>query len=257
MSQYEPRTMSDQYTAGAAIASEASADTRVAFLKKTYLHLFGAIVVFVALVAGIQSMPGVDGMVQFMSTGWNWLFVLGAFIAVSYFAERMARNAASLSTQYLGLGLYVVAMAVLSTPLIFIARMFQANLATDANPGGPPIILAAAGGTLAIFAALTGIVLLTKKDFSFLRSALYMLGFIAIGLIVCSIIFGFDLGIIFTVAMIGFASLWILYDTSNVLHHYHTGQYVSASLALFASVILLFWYILRFAMYIYESVSGD
>lgn len=250
MSEYDTKPMSDKYASEAAIASETTSDVRADFLKKTYLHLFGAIVVFVGLTAAIQSMPGVESMVGWMSTGWNWLFVLGAFMGVSYLAERMARSAVSLSTQYLGLALYVVAMAILSTPLIYIATVFQANL-----EGNPPIILAAAGGTLGIFAALTAVVLITRKDFSFLRSALYMLGFIAIGLIVCSIIFGFDLGIIFTVAMIGFASLWILYDTSNVLHHYHTNQYVSASLALFAAVILLFWYVLRFALWIYSQAN--
>ena len=45
--------------------------------------------------------------------------------------------------------------------------------------------------------------------------------------------------------MIAFACGWILYDTSNVLHHYRIGQHVAASLALFASVALMFWYVLR------------
>ena len=45
--------------------------------------------------------------------------------------------------------------------------------------------------------------------------------------------------------MIALASMYILYDTSNVLRTYRTDQYVAASLALFASVALLFWYILR------------
>ena len=49
-------------------------------------------------------------------------------------------------------------------------------------------------------------------------------------------------------AMIGFACGYILYDTSNILHHYRTDQHVAASLALFASVALLFWYVLRLLM---------
>jgi FtsH-binding integral membrane protein len=39
-----------------------------------------------------------------------------------------------------------------------------------------------------------------------------------------------------------------MYDTSNVLHHYRTDQYVAASLALFASVAMLFFYVLRLVM---------
>jgi FtsH-binding integral membrane protein len=44
--------------------------------------------------------------------------------------------------------------------------------------------------------------------------------------------------------MVAFAGAAILYDTSNILHRYRTDQHVAASLSLFASVALLFWYIL-------------
>jgi len=40
----------------------------------------------------------------------------------------------------------------------------------------------------------------------------------------------------------------ILYNTSNIIHHYNTQQYVAASLSLFASVALLFWYLLQIFM---------
>jgi FtsH-binding integral membrane protein len=56
---------------------------------------------------------------------------------------------------------------------------------------------------------------------------------------------GGGLGLWFSVAMVVLAGGFILYDTSNVLHHYRTDQHVAASLALFASVALLFWYVLR------------
>jgi FtsH-binding integral membrane protein len=48
--------------------------------------------------------------------------------------------------------------------------------------------------------------------------------------------------------MVVLASGYILYHTSNVLHHYGTEQYVAAALALFASVALLFWYVLQLFM---------
>ena len=41
---------------------------------------------------------------------------------------------------------------------------------------------------------------------------------------------------------------YILYDTSNVLHHYRIGQHVAASLALFATIVTLFWYVLQLLM---------
>jgi uncharacterized protein len=91
-------------------------------------------------------------------------------------------------------------------------------------------------------------VFITKKDFSFLGGILTIGGFIALGLIVCSAIFGFTLGLIFSVVMVAFAAAAILYDTSKIMHNYATHQYVAASLELFASVALLFWYVLQVVM---------
>ena len=67
-------------------------------------------------------------------------------------------------------------------------------------------------------------------------------------LIASSLIFGFELGTFFSVAMVGLAGASILYDTSNVLHHYPEDRYVGASLELFSSVALMFWYVLRLFM---------
>jgi FtsH-binding integral membrane protein len=140
--------------------------------------------------------------------------------------------------QYAGLMLYVVAEAIFFVPLLWMAQQY----------GGPNVIATAGVITLVIFGGLTATVFLTGADFSFLRSALMLGGFAAIGLILCGALFGFDLGVFFSVAMVVFAGGYILYDTSNVLHHYRTHQYVAASLALFASVALLFWYVLRIVM---------
>jgi FtsH-binding integral membrane protein len=48
--------------------------------------------------------------------------------------------------------------------------------------------------------------------------------------------------------MVAFASAAILYDTSKIMRHYSTQHYVAASLELFASVALLFWYVLQVMM---------
>ena len=88
----------------------------------------------------------------------------------------------------------------------------------------------------------------TRKDFSFLGSMLRWGFVIALVLIVGGVLFGFQLGTFFSVAMIGLAGGAILYDTSNVLHHFPEDQYVGASLQLFASVALMFWYVLQLVM---------
>jgi hypothetical protein len=219
-------------------AAQAAAGERADFIAKTYGHLAGAILAFVALEALLLNLPGIDSLVGLMiGTRYGWLAVLGLFMVVSWIADSWARSAISMSTQYMGLGLYVLAEAVIFVPLLYIARAMD-----------PMLIPTAGVTTLVLFGVLTAVVFATRADFSFLRSVLIFGGFAALALIVVAILFGFALGPIFTVAMIALACGYILYDTSNVLHHYRIGQHFAAALALFAAVALLFWYILRLFM---------
>ena len=110
------------------------------------------------------------------------------------------------------------------------------------------MIQSAALVTLIGFAALTGVVFVTRKDFSFLGALLKWGGVVALVLIVAGVVFGFQLGTFFSVGMVAFAGAAILYDTSNILHHYPEDRYVAAALGLFASVALMFWYVLRLFM---------
>jgi FtsH-binding integral membrane protein len=137
--------------------------------------------------------------------------------------------------QYLGLALYVVAQAVVFLPLLYLAAFFTS----------PSVIPTAGILTLAVFGGLTLGVFMTGKDFSFLGPILCIGGLLAMGFIVASILFGFNLGSVFAFIMVALMSGYILYYTSNVLYHYRTDQHVAAALALFACVATLFWYILQ------------
>jgi FtsH-binding integral membrane protein len=216
-------------------AAMAAADERSDFITKTYLHLAGAIALFTVLETVLLNLPGIDKLVGMMIGGrFSWLIVIGAFMLVSYVANNWAQSAVSPSTQYMGLGLYVVAEAVIFVPLLYIARAID-----------PTIITTAAMATLALFGVMTAVVFVTRKDFSFLRTVLVFGGFAAVGFIIIAILFQFNVGPIFTYLMIAFACGYILFDTSNIMHHYRIGQHIAAALALFASVALLFWYILQ------------
>ncbi len=221
--------------AGTGAAVDASAE-RAQFIERTYLHLAGAIAAFVGLEYVFLQTPFMQQMAIGMLQTW-WLVLL-MFVGVSWVADYWARHATSRPMQYLGLGLYVVAEAVVFMPLLLIAQYY----------GGPDVIMTAGVSTLAIFAALTGIVMVTKKDFSWMRGALAILSLGALGLIIFSMLFGFQLGILFVVFMIALSACYILYDTSNIMRHYHPQAYVAAALTLFASVALMFWYILQFVM---------
>ena len=211
------------------------------FIRLTYLHLAGAVLAFMAIEALLLSLPGVgDAVSLVLGARFGWIAVLGGFMLVSYVASNWANSATSMTTQYLGLGLYVVAEAVIFVPLLYVAANFA--------PEGMKIIGIAGAATLVTFTILTAIVFISGADFSFLRSVLWLGGLVALGVIVCSAIFQFSLGLVFIAALLLLACGYILYDTSNVLHHYRIGQHVAASLALFAAVALLFWYILQLVL---------
>ncbi len=222
------------------VAAMAAADERTGFICKTYLHLVGAIVALVGLEAILLQSPFAPALIGLMvGSQYSWLIVLGLFMGVNWLANSWALSATSLPKQYAGLGLYVVAQAVILLPPLFFATTL---------PQYSGVVTSAAVSTLSLFVGLTAVVFITRKDFSFLRSALMFGGFAAMGFIVCAVVFSFQLGPIFTYVMIAFACCYILYDTSNVLHNYRIGQHVAASLALFSSIVLLFWYVLRLLM---------
>jgi FtsH-binding integral membrane protein len=220
------------------VAADAPAIARAEFIRRTYTHLGGAILAFIALEFYMLNASWAPGLVRSMTGGSSWLIVLGAFMAVSWIADKWARSNTSKGKQYLGLGLFVVAEALIFLPLLVMAAYYSS----------PDVIPMAGIITGLLFAGLTATAFITRKDFSFMRSILVIGSFIAMGVIVCSIIFGFNLGLLFSSVMVLFAAGSILYTTSNIIHHYRTDQYVAAALSLFSGVMLLLWYVLRILM---------
>ena len=221
-------------------------ERRVAFYRKTYTHLAMAVLIFIIVEWLFFQMEPVMKFALSLTQGWTWLLLLGGFMLVTNYAEGLAIKSHDRNMQYLALLIYVIAEAFIFIPLIFIAIVM-------ADQGGANILYQAAILTLSLFTGLSAVALLTKKDFSFLRSILTIGFFIAMGLIVAGVIFGFNLGLWFSVGMVVLASGSILYQTSNMVHKYSEDQYVAASLGLFASLMLLFWYILS----ILSRLSGD
>ncbi len=219
--------------------AQARPSERAQFIQKTYLHLAGAVAAFIAVESLLFQLGIAEALTKFVAASrFSWLLILGAFALLGWLSRGLTAKADSVQTQYIGLGLYVLAEALIFAPLLYIATYFS----------DPSVLPTATILTLLLFAGLTAVAFTTRKDFKFLGSILTIGGFIALGLIICSAIFGFTLGLIFSVVMVVFASAAILYDTSNVIHHYSPHQYVAASLELFASVALLFWYVLQIVM---------
>jgi len=216
--------------------SELSTDARASFISKTYSHVAIAILLFTAIEFYLFNSGLVVPLAEWMLS-FNWLLIIGAYMLVGWAASHVAHKVESRPLQYLAMVAFVAAEAVLFAPLLLIAAL-----------KAPGIIESAVGITLLGTLGLTAVAFITRKDFSFLRGMLVWGGILALVAIVGAVLFGFELGTWFSVAMIGFAGAAVLYDTSNIIHHYPEDRYVGAALALFASIALMFWYVLRLLM---------
>lgn len=210
---------------------------KASFYKKTYLHVAFAILAFIGVETVLLNIVPEQLILAMFAQRYLWLLIIGVFWLASFLATKWSLSQ-SKSTQYLGLGFYVLLEAVIFLPLIYIAVKYA----------GGSVIFQAATLTVAMFAGISAVAFTSKRDFSFLRNIITIGGFIAIGLIVAGMIFGFNLGLWFSVGMVILASATILYQTSKLKDAYVTDQYVGASLQLFASIMLLFWYILSILM---------
>ena len=212
-------------------------ETRAEFIWKCYAHVVVAILAFAAIEVYLFS-SGVAAVIAAPMMN-NWLLVLGAFILVGMGATHLAHRLESKTSQYAAFAVFVVAEALIFAPMLMVAMI--------KDPSGS-MIESAAGVTVLGCVGLIATAMITRKDFSFLRGILVWAGMLALVGIASALIFGFQMGTWFSLAMIGLAGAAVLYDTSNIIHHYPADKYVAASMALFASIAMMFWYVLRLFM---------
>jgi len=222
--------MTNPYTIPVA---DLSADDRGSFIVRTYAHLTLAVLLFVGIEFWFFS-SGIANVIMHAVASVSWLIILGGFMVLSWMATFFASPNLSKPVQYLGLVLYVLGQAIITVPLLVLA-----------NQAAPGTIASAAQATLGGFFLLTGVVVTTRKDFSFMRTFLVWGGILSLATIACAVLFHFDLGTWFSVAMVLLAGGSILYTTSSVMRDFPENAYVAASIQLFAGVALLFWYVLR------------
>ena len=230
--------MSSHQTLTSAPAVQAPETDRAAFVGAVYQHVALAVAAFI----GIEIVLFVTGIAAgleeffFGGGGARWLLMLGAVTVVQWFAANAAADLTNPPRQYFGLFGSAFAQALIFAP--FLSFVFG-------REGGGATVAQAAIISLVGFAILTGIGLFTRKDLSFLRP-IVMWGFgLAFLAIIGGVIFGFGLGTWFSVIMIGLSGVSILYQTQNVVRRYPIGSHVAASVALFTSLMLMFWYVLR------------
>ena len=213
-------------------ADQAASEERLAFIRKVYSFLLAGLFVCGMTIYAAGTVPWVAGI---GATLWRSpLLYLAAFIGVSI-------GARMLSDRY-----------PINIPVFFLLTAFYglmlAPLVLYANRSYPGIVAQAGVITGVTFGGLTAYVFITKTDFRFLGGVLAVGMFSLLGVAIAGAIFGFSVGLWYSYAAIAIFSGYVLYDTSNLLHRYGTHQYVTAAIALFVDVIVLFQHILILLM---------
>ena len=117
--------------------------------------------------------------------------------------------------------------------------------AVMARSGGGQIIMQALGGTGLIFLSLSGYVLTSKKDFSFMRGFLFVglmvVVLASLGMLIASM-FGVYItwmSLALSAASVLLFSGFILYDTSNIINGGET-NYIRATIQLYLDILNIF-----------------
>lgn len=232
------------------IVAQAPASERAAFFRRTYGLVAIGFAAFAALLAifflGFDRQEGIafalfSGLFSMMRSlgGWSILLVMLAFWGATTVAQSLAFNRASRSSQYAGLGLYVVLEALIFIPLIgYVILSTKDNASTVLVPAG-----IVTGGMIA---GLTALVFMTNLDFSFLKVAIILGSFAALAIVLVAAIAGLSLGAWFSIAMIILMATVILYQTNEIKNTLETDQHVAAAFILFSSFVTLLFYVIRF-----------
>lgn len=188
-------------------------------LRNTYL-LLAMTLLFSALTAGL-------GMVMEMPPLNPWL-TLALYFGL-LFATSAARNSAwglllvFLLTGFLGLTL---------GPIL--------NLYLRAFANGHALVMTALGGAGVVFASLSGYVLSSRKNFSYMGGFLFAGMLVALLAVIGALVFDLPaLSLAVSAISILLMSGLILFETSNIIHGGET-NYIMATVSLYVAIYSLF-----------------
>ena len=220
-------------------AVDAALSERLSFLRKVYLHVFGAILLMVGLLFLYFNTSAADTILGLFGRRTWWIALIG-FMAVTWIAQSLALSGARPALQYLGLGLFTVAESIFTVPAIWLANRIN-----------PDLIGQSAFLTLLITGGLTLFVVFSKADFSFLRNFLFVGGLAILGVGILSALGmfgGFQAGTLISGAIVALMCGYILYETSLIMHHLPTTAHVAGALMIFGSIAQLFRHVLYLMM---------
>ena len=191
-------------------------------LRNTYF-LFGLTMAFSAVVAYISMSLNLPYP--------NLIVLLVGFYGLLFVTNRLANSAWGILAAFAFTGF----MGYTIGPIL---NMYVAR-------GMEDLIMLAFAGTAIVFFACSAYVLTTKKDMSFLSTAIFSLFIVLLLGIVASFFFQIPaLAVGISALFVVFSTMTILYETSNIIHGGET-NYIRATVSIYVSIYNLFISLLR------------
>lgn len=236
----QPNAPQAEWIQGAITVERSGSEARRDFIRKTYVHFILGLMAFCALVWSAMASEAVIGALLRVSP----LVWLVAMIGLSIGYRRLFASA-NMSVHYVGFGLTIALQALFTAPLFyFVQAAFPGqNILRDA------FMLTSLG-----FGGLTGFVLISKKDFSFMGGFLTAATMILMGVLILGMFFGGDAGgLLMSGAILLLFAGWVLYDTSVIQKHLPLNGYVFGATMLFIDFVI----ILRQVVFLLMSLGNS
>ena len=152
-SSYNKGSYSNSYNSAPELVAYSTDSERAIFYRKTYTHVALALLAFILVETALLRWVPEELILAMFGGKFIWLFIIGGFWLGSMLANKWAHSL-SRTTQYVGLGLYVLLEAVIFLPLIYIALAYT----------GTEVLSQAAIVTLSLFGGLTAVVFMTRLN---------------------------------------------------------------------------------------------
>lgn len=256
MNQYQSGFTGAAGQVAAQPVSLADTPTRLAFLRKVYTIFGASMVLWMGTTFVIASSASLMEKVLPLMSGGIIMFML--LMAGMFLLLRLTAN--SYPMNVVGIGLFAMLEGVLTAPLVYYAlasgdaeaaeAMARGVIVDSIFENGGGIVTQAFVITASVFTGLTAYALTTKRDFLWMRGALWMGFFALFGIMILSMfgigggMMGWGFSLAFVVLMGGF----VLYDTQNIMKRYPENMAVAAAATLLIDFIIMFKYILMLLM---------
>jgi modulator of FtsH protease len=228
-SDFNPQNSPFSSTTQMPMVAQTSVETRLNFIRKTYVLFLLGILTAVAAGAVCLQVPSVYNAVIGLLRSSPFILLL-LILGASFGAQAVSRVE---GLNYVALFGFTGLMGLVFAPIVALYA--------------PAVVGQAAFLTVVIFGSLTAYAFISRKDFSYLGGMLF------IGLI-SLILGGLANAFFFKSGAASYMMAWItvlifsgyvLYDTSQIINRYDERGYCSAALALFLDFLNIFMALLR------------